>query len=241
MKFIRTSLAALLALTMQASAAVTVDNVVFHQDDATHDVTVKYDLATDDGEPAFVSLDVITNGVSVGATRVKNVTGDVSTSPADTGSLVTPGTEKSIVWKARADLPGVGLATATVRVTAIATNHFEGLYMVVDLSRGKDSAYWPVQYTACKPDTNSPAFYATEFWLRRVPAGTFTMGDDTTNFKPAHQVTLSKDFYCAVLPMTVPQQRVIYGSLNSGITGEIAGDRYPAGYIKYEVLANPPS
>ena len=238
MKFIRTSLAALLALTMQASAAVTVDNVVFHQDDATHDVTVKYDLATDDGEPAFVSLDVITNGVSVGATRVKNVTGDVSTSPADTGSLVTPGTEKSIVWKARADLPGVGLATATVRVTAIATNHFEGLYMVVDLSRGKDSAYWPVQYTACKPDTNSPAFYATELWLRRVPAGTFTMGDDTTNFKPAHQVTLSKDFYCAVLPMTVPQQRVIYGSLNSAVTGEIAGDRYPAGYIKYTNVRN---
>ena len=238
MKFIRTSLAAILALTMRASAAVTVDNVVFHQDDATHDVTVTYDLATGDGEPAFVSLDVITNGVSVGATRVKNVTGDVSTSPADTGSLVAPGTGKSIVWKARADLPGVGLANAAMRVTAIATNHFEGLYMVVDLSRGKDSAYWPVQYTACKPDTNSPAFYATELWLRRVPAGTFTMGDDTTNFKPAHQVTLSKDFYCAVLPMTVPQQRVIYGSLNSNITGEIAGDRYPAGYIKYTNVRN---
>ena len=73
MKFIRTSLAALLALTMQASATVTVDNVVFHQDDATHDVTVTYDLATGDGEPAFVSLDVITNGVSVGATRVKKL------------------------------------------------------------------------------------------------------------------------------------------------------------------------
>ncbi|MBP5544429.1 MAG: SUMF1/EgtB/PvdO family nonheme iron enzyme [Kiritimatiellae bacterium] len=217
-----------------ASATVTVSNVAFTQDAATHDVTVTYNLATSDGEPAFVSLDVITNGVSVGATRVKRVTGNVSTTPADTASLVWPGTDKhSITWKARADLPNVGLTDAAVRVTAIATNHFEGLYMVVDLSRGKDSAYWPVQYTACKPDTNSPAFYATELWLRRVPAGTFTMGDDTTNYKPAHQVTLSKDFYCAVLPMTVPQQRVIYGSLNSAITGEIAGDRYPAGYIKY--------
>ena len=216
-----------------ASASVTVSDVAFTQDDDSHDVTVTYNLTTSDGEPAFVSLDVLTNGVSVGATHVKNLTGDVSTSPADTASLVAHGTDKRITWKARADLPNVGLADAAVRVTAIATNHFEGLYMVVDLSRGKDSAYWPVQYTACKPDTNSPAFYTTELWLRRVPAGTFTMGDDTTNFKPAHQVTLSKDFYCAVLPMTVPQQRVIYGSLNSGITGEIAGDRYPAGYIKY--------
>ena len=221
-----------------AHATVTVSGVAFTQDADSHDVTVSYDLATSDGEPAFVSLDVLTNGVSVGATRVKNVSGDVSTSPADTASLVSPGTGKRIKWKARADLPNVGLTDAAVRVTAIATNHFEGLYMVVDLSRGKDSAYWPVQYTACKPDINSPAFYATELWLRRVPAGTFTMGDDTTNFKPAHQVTLSKDFYCAVLPMTVPQQRVIYGSLNSAITGEIAGDRYPAVYIKYTNVRN---
>ena len=221
-----------------AHATVTVSGVAFTQDADSHDVTVSYDLATSDGEPAFVSLDVLTNGVSVGATRVKNVSGDVSTSPADTASLVSPGTGKRITWKARADLPNVGLTDAAVRVTAIATNHFEGLYMVVDLSRGKDSAYWPVQYTACKPDTNSPAFYAKELWLRRVPAGTFTMGDDATNFKPAHQVTLSHDFYCAVLPMTVPQQRVIYGSLNSAITGEIAGDRYPAGYIKYTNVRN---
>ena len=238
----KTTCAMLGALTaaFAAHAQVTVSDVTFTQDAATHDVTVTYNLATQDDEPAFVSLDVITNGVSVGATHVKTLSGDVSTSPADVASLVAPSSDKkkSITWKARADLPGVGLTNAAVRVTAIATNHFEGLYMVVDLSRGKDSAYWPVQYTACKPDTNSPAFYAKELWLRRVPAGTFTMGDDATNFKPAHQVTLSKDFYCAVLPMTVPQQRVIYGSLNSNITGEIAGDRYPAGYIKYTNVRN---
>ena len=195
-----------------AHATVTVSGVAFTQDADSHDVTVSYDLTTSDGEPAFVSLDVLTNGVSVGATHVKNVTGDVSTSPADTASLVSPGTGKRITWKARADLPNVGLTDAAVRVTAIATNHFEGLYMVVDLSRGKDSAYWPVQYTACKPDINSPAFYTTELWLRRVPAGTFAMGYGTSGEPaPVHNVTLSRDFYCAVVPTTRAQHLRIRG------------------------------
>ena len=200
-----------------AHATVTVSGVAFTQDAASHDVTVSYDLTTSDGEPAFVSLDVLTNGVSVGATRVKNVTGDVSTSPADTASLVAPGTGKRIKWKARADLPNVGLTDAAVRVTAIATNHFAGLYMVVDLSRGKDSAYWPVQYTACKPDTNSPAFYTTELWLRRVPAATFQMGYGTSGTaSPVHSVTLTRDFYCAVVPTTRAQHLLIRGKNTYG-------------------------
>ncbi len=141
MKCTLTIIAVALAFARAASASVTVGNVAFTQDEATHDVTVTYDLSTGDGEPAFVSLDVLTNGVSVGATRVKKVSGDVSTA---IGEAVSPGTGKSITWKARADLPGVGLDNAKVRVTAIATNHYEGLYLVVDLSRGTDSTYWPV-------------------------------------------------------------------------------------------------
>ena len=217
-----------------ASASVTVSDVAFTQDDATHDVTVTYDLSTSDGEPAFVSLDVITNGVSVGATRVKTLSGNVSTTPADVASLVTPGTGKTITWKARADLPGVGLDNATMRVTAIATNHFEGLYMVVDLSRGKDSTYWPVQYTACKPDTNSPAFYTTELWLRRVPAGTFTMGYGTSGATQEHNVTLTKDFYCGVLPVTRKQHALIKGAWPNG-EDESMG-RYPVSKVQYNTI-----
>ena len=220
-----------------ASASVTVSNVAFTQDDATHDVTVTYDLATSDGEPAFVSLDVLTNGVSVGATRVKNVAGDVSTTPAETTRLVAPGTGKSITWKARADLPGVGLANAAMRVTAIATNHFEGLYMVVDLSRGKDSTYWPVQYTACKPDTNSPAFYTTELWLRRVPAATFAMGYGTSGeAAPVHNVTLSRDFYCGVLLVTVAQHRLMDALPTKFTNDDTEHDRHPIVYTVYSNL-----
>ena len=230
-----TSIAAALALALPAKATVTVGNVAFTQDEATHDVTVTYDLTTGDGEPAFVSLDVLTNGVSVGATHVKNVSGDVSITPADTASLVDPGTGKSITWKARADLPGVGLANASVRVTAIATNHYEGLYLVVDLSRGTDSTYWPVQYTACKPDTNSPAFYTTELWLRRVPAGTFAMGYGTSgDASPVHNVTLSRDFYCGVVPVTRAQHANIKGAWPNGEDASMG--RYPVSKVQYNTI-----
>ena len=227
-----------LTAAFAAHATVTVSDVTFTQDAATHDVKVTYDLATSDNEPAFVSLDVLTNGVSVGATRVKTLSGDVSTTPADIASLVAPGTgRKSIVWKARADLPGVGIDNATFRVTAIATNHFEGLYMVVDLSRGRTSSYYPVQYTACKPDTNSPAFYTTELWLRRVPAGTFTMGysGGKSDAKPEHSVTLTKDFYCGVVPVTRGQHALIQGSPN-GADPDGTYARYPVSNISYNAL-----
>lgn len=230
-----TSIAAALALALPAKATVTVSNVAFTQNKATHDVTVTYDLTTGDDEPAFVSLDVLTNGVSVGATHVKKVSGDVSTTPADTASLVAPGTGKTITWKARADLPGVGLDNAKVRVTAIATNHYEGLYLVVDLSRGKDSTYWPVQYTACKPDTNCPAFYTTELWLRRVPAGTFAMGYGTSgDAYPVHNVTLSRDFYCGVVPVTRAQHAIIKGAWPNGENASMG--RYPVSKVQYNTI-----
>ena len=232
MKCTLTTIAVALAFARAASATVTVGNVAFTQDEATHDVTVTYDLSTGDGEPAFVSLDVLTNGVSVGATRVKKVSGDVSTA---IGEVVSPGTGKSITWKARADLPGVGLDNAKVRVTAIATNHYEGLYLVVDLSRGKDSTYWPVQYTACKPDTNSPAFYTTELWLRRVPAGTFAMGYGTSGEPaPVHNVTLSRDFYCGVVPVTRAQHAIIKGAWPNGEDASMG--RYPVSKVQYNTI-----
>ena len=218
-----------------ASAAVTVSNVTFTQDAASHDVTVTYDLDTSDGEPAFVSLDVLTNGVSVGATRVKSVIGDVSTTPADTASLVAPRTGRSITWKARADLPNVGLTDAAVRVTAIATNHFAGLFMVLDVSRGNDSAWYPVRYTACEPDLSCPATYASEIWLRRVPAGTFRMGYGTSGSTIQHSVTLTKDYYCGLFPVTVAQHRLLH-SLHASVPDDAEHDRHPVTYVRYNEL-----
>ena len=74
--------AATLTLTFAAGAVdltepLTVSNVRFSQDRATQRVTVNYELANQ-GEPAWVTMDVLTNGVTIGMQHIRTVAGDVS-------------------------------------------------------------------------------------------------------------------------------------------------------------------
>ena len=71
-----------LALAFAAAAVdltepLAVSNVRFSQDRATQRVTVNYELANQ-GEPAWVTMDVLTNGVSIGMQHVNAVSGDIS-------------------------------------------------------------------------------------------------------------------------------------------------------------------
>ena len=82
MKACTTLLVAALALAFAAGAVdltepITVSNVRFSQDRATQRVTVNYALANQ-GEPAWVTMDVLTNGVTIGMQHVRTVAGDVS-------------------------------------------------------------------------------------------------------------------------------------------------------------------
>ena len=72
----------LLALPFAAGAAnvtapIAVSGTRFSQDRQTQKVTVKYALANQ-GEPAWVTMDVLTNGVSIGMQHVNAVSGDIS-------------------------------------------------------------------------------------------------------------------------------------------------------------------
>ena len=82
MKACTTLLVTALALAFAAGAVdltepISVSNVRFSQDRATQRVTVNYTLANQ-GEPAYVALDVLTNGVTIGMQHVRTVAGDVS-------------------------------------------------------------------------------------------------------------------------------------------------------------------
>ena len=74
-------LAALVASAADVTHLATVSNVSFTQN-ANQDVVVTYDLAND-GQPAFITLDVLTNGVPLPVAAVQTVSGDVSSSLAD--------------------------------------------------------------------------------------------------------------------------------------------------------------
>ena len=108
------------AMAANMTAPVAVSNVRFSQDRQTQKVTVNYELANQ-GEPAWVTMDVLTNGVSIGMQNIVKVSGDISQRGADfmAGAPVADdGQEKTIVWDARKDWYGNIGSNASVVVSA---------------------------------------------------------------------------------------------------------------------------
>ena len=215
-----------LALTFAAGAVdltepLTVSNVRFSQDRATQRVTVNYELANQ-GEPAWVTMDVLTNGVSIGMQHVSSVSGDISRYGLDMvgrGPVADDGLEKTIVWDAHRDWYGNLGSNVTVEVSAWYTNSPPGVYMVVDLSEGAAAVRYPVSLSTAVPDPTDLSCVSNKLWLRYITAGTFTQGSpeteagrDTAGRETQHQVTLTKPFYAGVFELTRAQYRLVMGS-----------------------------
>jgi formylglycine-generating enzyme required for sulfatase activity len=139
------------------------------------------------------------------------------------GKPVVTGKELHAVWNAAADLPGYHCEDFAVIVTA-SYDDGENIYLVVDISGGNSATSYPYRYTSEAPDTTSDTCRTTELWLRKIPAGTFTMGSpagetgrdsDETQF----QVTLTQDYYIGVFECTQAQYQNIMGSNPSSYTG----------------------
>ena len=226
MKACTTLLVTALALTFAAGAVdltepITVSNVRFSQDRATQRVTVNYELANQ-GEPAWVAMDVLTNGVSIGMQHVSSVSGDISRYGLDMvgrGPVADDGLEKTIVWDAHRDWYGNLGSNVMVEVSAWYTNSPPGVYMVVDLSEGPAAVRYPLLFTTRIPDPTDLSCVSNKLWLRYITAGTFTQGSpeteagrDTTGRETQHQVTLTKPFYAGVFELTRAQYRLVMGS-----------------------------
>ena len=225
MKACKTLAGTALALTFAAGAVdltepIAVSNVRVSQDRATQLVTVNYELANQ-GEPAWVTMDVLTNGVSIGMQHVNAVSGDISRYGLDMvgrGPVADDGLEKTIVWDAHRDWHGNLGSNVTVEISAWYTNSPPGVYMVVDLSEGPAAERYPVALTTRIPDPTDLSCVSNKLWLRYVSAGTFTQGSPeteegrTSNRETQHQVTLTKNFYAGVFELTRAQYRLVMGS-----------------------------
>ena len=210
---------AVCAATLGASATdmtepMTLSDVSYRQDRRTQKVHVSYSLANQ-GEPAYVVMDVLTNGVSIGMEKIKTFESGSAVSQFD-GGPVTEGTGKSIVWNARKDWKGNLSTNATVQLSAYYTNRF-GVYMVVDISGGPTATRYPVTYTMDAPDFDTDISCASnKVWLKRVKAGTFRMGSPSdevgrSSNETLHDVTLTKPFYAGVFPVTLAQYCLVMG------------------------------
>ena len=226
MKACKTLTGTALALTFAAGAVdltepLTVSNVRFSQDRATQRVTVNYELANQ-GEPAWVTMDVLTNGVSIGMQHVSSVSGDISRYGLDMvgrGPVADDGLEKTILWDAHRDWHGNLGSNVTVEVSAWYTNSPPGVYMVVDLSEGPSAVRYPVSLSTAVPDPTDLSCVSNKLWLRYITPGTFTQGSpeteagrDTTGRETQHQVTHTKPFYAGVFELTRAQYRLVMGS-----------------------------
>ncbi len=85
--------------------------------------------------------------------------------------------------------------------------------------------------------TADNAYRTTKLVLRRIPAGTFTMGspsDEVERYsnEDRHQVTLTKDHWIGVFECTQKQYELIMGSNPSGNKG----DRRPVEKVTYQAI-----
>lgn len=193
---------------------VALSGVSYYQSRDTQKVHVSYTLSNQDDEPAYVVMDVLTNGVTIGLDKIKTF-GDSATVSQLDGAPVAVGTHE-IVWDARKDWRGNLSTNAQVQLTAFYTNRFD-IYMVVDLSGGPTATHYPVTYTTVEPDPGSDySCISNKLWLKRVNAGTFMMGSPSSEIgrlsnENQHEVTLTKPFFAGVFPVTAAQYALVTG------------------------------
>ena len=200
--------AVLAAFAAHADVATTpsVSGVSLSQDAYTRAVTISYTLAD---APAIITLDITTNGVSIGQQNVWAIAGDAN-------KVVAPGA-RSMVWHPDKSWPDQkfvasdGIEVGAV-VTAWATND-PPMYLAADLVSGD------VKYYTCAeavPGGIQDILYkTTTLLMRRIYSRgkAFMMGSPTDEYgawtsdgrEKQHEVSFSHDYYIGVYEVTQQQ------------------------------------
>ena len=126
-----------------------------------------------------------------------------------------------VTWDFGADNPGFKAEDLRVAVTATPfTNGMDGVWMVIDLSGGKDATKYPVRYTTIAPVHSVNAndvCKTTELWLKRIKGGSymFCHGYASSGY---FRVNLKKDFYMGVFECTQQQWAQVTGAWPSAFS-----------------------
>lgn len=217
----RASLAAVCAIGAVAAAhAVDVSNVSARQRWPWNNlVDIDFTLSgTEAG--AFYQVDV--------AARFPGIEGDeVAAKSLVTEPVVSGDGAHRVTWDLASDHPGLVTSNFTARVTVTPLGDTAPVYMVIDLSAGPTAAAgdYKVRYTTQAPDLSDDTCRTTEMWLRRCPAGTFTMGCDAYESESngawkSHEVTLSQPFYIGIFECTQQQYYQVLGTWPSYYSNE---------------------
>ena len=191
--------------------------------DARNNLVVTYDLAD---QPGVVTVDLqIQQGgawTSLGAEHFTSLEGSVN-------CIVEPQTGRKLVWRWREDMPTLNPQTISVKaiVTAWPLDNPPD-YMVIDLANAPTARRYYASEAALPGGLLANADYRlTKLVMRRVHATgvEWRMGyprdvpGDWWQCEaecPPRHVTLSKDYYLGVFPVTQGQFRTVLSSLPDG-------------------------
>lgn len=171
-------------------------------------VRIDYSLSRD----SIVTVDFVTNGVSIGVANFAAVSGDVNRH--------VPAGARSFLWNPKnAPISASEPVLRGVRPVLTAWDPASPPdYMVVDLVHAAASKYDNRAYYRSAADvpggvTNNAVYTSTKMLMRRIPAAgvEWLMGSATNEpccdltFECRRRVVLSQDFYMAVFPVTQAQ------------------------------------
>ena len=180
---------------------------------------------------SLVDVDFAINGAAVGEAFAIDITAECAGGEKKlaacsyfTEPIAGPGTNR-VVWDMGKDFPNFRAEDLRVTVTATPFSGSTPVYMVIDLSGGKDATTYPVRYTTTPPahvqgGIDEPC-QTTEMWLRRVPAAgrTFSSGWQVpADNNSAWWVKLTKDFYIGVFQVTQQQWFLMTGTWPSSFS-----------------------
>ena len=212
-----------------------VKNVEASQDESSHIVTVKYDLDSD----AIVTMDVLTNGVSIGPGNIRYVSGDCN-------RIVSSGNgKKTIQWRPHRSWPNHELSSVTVKVNAWAKDAPPDV-LVVDLNAsGGPGTQQYYEHLDSLPDglLGNDVYRKSKLVMRRIHAADvpWTMGcrsdageEGRQTNEREHNVTLAEDYYIGVFPVTQRQwQYLVNGNLSNPSTYKVDGDMRPVETVSF--------
>lgn len=192
--------------TLLASVPTIVDSSVTLSQAADRTVTVRYTLEV---EPAIVTLDVETNGVSIGGELLTYLNGDVN-------RKVEPG-ERTITWRPDKAWPGIKLDSGVKAVVKAWATNAPPNYVAVNLLASDTYRFY--ETAASVPGGVTNDIYKTEWLLmRKIPSANvqWRMGSPSTEpnrngDELPRLVTLSNDYYIGVYELTQRQYELVYG------------------------------
>lgn len=210
------------------AATPSVSNVTVVQDDASQEVTISYDL----DQEGIVIAEILTNGVSIGWSNMRQMAGEVN-------RQVAAGTGKKIWWRPDRTWPEgtkIVAGTVTARVTAYSLDAPPD-YVAVDITGTKAKFYYPSE--EAMPGGIGNRIYRTDMMLFRLIKAanvTFRMGIASkwgykyNDANYPHNVTLTNDYWLGVFPVTQGQ----FANLRHFAT-DVCRENFPANMSSYNV------